>query len=123
MATLTNYNPNESCCDEDRHQAPVPNEFCRPNQVISRTFRPRSVGTGGGCGDGRGPGACPRRDAILMPHEIRTHRLATRTGTRPPHPLNPSPCPYRTEAAFFVITQFGCQHSLGAGVGMRGGDP
>jgi len=21
MATLTNYNPNGSCCDEDRHQA------------------------------------------------------------------------------------------------------
>ena|SRR5258706_7642371 len=23
MATLTNYNPNESCCDEDRHKAPT----------------------------------------------------------------------------------------------------
>jgi hypothetical protein len=23
-------------------------------------------------------------------------RLASRTGTRPPHPLHPSPCPYRT---------------------------
>src|SRR6266567_4676330 len=25
-----------------------------------------------------------------------THRIATRTGTRPPQPPNPAPCPYRT---------------------------
>ena len=39
--------------------------------------------------DGRGPGACPAREAILVPHISLIDRLAT----RPPHP--PAPCPYR----------------------------
>src|SRR5258706_3670621 len=34
-----------------------------------------------------------------------TGRTPTRTSTRPPHPLHPAPCPYRTP--------FGCQHSSG----------
>src|SRR5215510_5605375 len=58
---------------------------------------PRSVEIG--VDEGRGPCACPGRDAILMPHIPLMNRLATRTGTRPTHPLHPSPCPYREPLA------------------------
>src|SRR5258706_6006104 len=45
-------------------------EFYQPNEVRTENVR-----------------SCPGR-----PH---THRGATRTGTRPPHPLHAAPCPYR----------------------------
>src|SRR5579863_6306560 len=54
------------------------------------------VGAGGGCEDGRGPCACPRYHTIRWDGATQTNRTPTRTGTRPPHPLHPSPCPYRT---------------------------
>ena len=58
---------------------------------------PRPVGTRGGCGEGWGPCACPGGNAI-RPGSVRHEgRTATRTSTRPPHPPNPSPCPYRRE--------------------------
>src|SRR5713101_2891024 len=31
------------------------------------------------------------------------HLTPTRTSTRPPHPLHPAPCPYRTQDAHFPI--------------------
>src|SRR5713226_6022983 len=54
----------------------------------------RPVGTRGGCGAGgvlvlgatRSSGDCVEQ----------TGRTPTRTSTRPPHPLHPTPCPYRT---------------------------
>src|SRR5712691_6721912 len=76
MTTLTNYNLNESGCDEDRHQAP---SSTRPyplslqdvgdarGPLIPPVVRQHSVGTGGGCGEGRGPGACPRRGTYHWP--------------------------------------------------------
>ena len=62
-------------------------------------------------GDGRGPGACPRSGAIRWPHVIPTNRMTTRTGTRPPHPHRPTPCPYRCGRAFNRIPDFGCKCS------------
>src|SRR5260221_7822797 len=48
------------------------------------------VGTRGGCGAGWGQG-----DPVgtAWSKQVRT---PTRTSTRPPHPLHPAPCPYRT---------------------------
>jgi hypothetical protein len=70
----------------------------------------RPVGTRGGGGDGRGPCACPGS------HTIHQHegRIPRRTGTRPPRPLHPSPCPYRTRGSVSALTGFGRQHSLSA---------
>src|SRR5581483_872251 len=53
-------------------------------------------GTRGGCGVGRGPGACPRARYVIRcgHHETLTNYAATRTSTRPPHPPNRTPCPY-----------------------------
>src|SRR5579859_2152280 len=67
------------------------------------------VGTGGGCGDGRGPCACPRRNMIRLGFIRPTACTPTRTGTRPPHPLHPSPCPYRTRP--HIIPSFGRKYS------------
>jgi hypothetical protein len=79
-----------------RSQAPIPNEFCRPNTVMKRGLRP--VGTRG-CGEGmRGPCACPRGDTTMLPDGTPTNRAATRTSTRPPPIPTSAPCPYRTEA-------------------------
>src|SRR5947209_5603547 len=71
---------------------------------------PHLVGTGGGCEEGWGPCACPRAEATRWHYESRTNRVATRTGTRPPHPLSPSLCPYRTlgPLAALFISQFSC---------------
>src|SRR5260370_25231215 len=55
-----------------------------------------NVGTKGGCGAGWGPSAClvaTRSSGACVEHKGRT---PTRTSTRPPHPLHPAPCPYRT---------------------------
>src|SRR5712692_2038389 len=41
-----------------------------------------------------------------------TGRTPTRTSTRPPHPLHPAPCPYRTRA-FSIIPLFGYHNSSG----------
>jgi len=54
----------------------------------------RPVGTRGGCGDGRGPCACPAGQTIHQGEVRHAGRIPPRTGTRPPHPLLPSPCPY-----------------------------
>src|SRR5579859_2143447 len=58
------------------------------------TASPHPVGTRGGCEEGWGPCACPRRYTSRL-DIARTDRTCTRTGTRPPHPLNTAPCPYR----------------------------
>src|SRR5258706_1053166 len=58
---------------------------------------PRPVGTGGGAGWMWGPCACPRWDATVVPHGPLAHRMATRTGTRPPPSPTSAPCPYRTD--------------------------
>src|SRR5947209_18905541 len=57
---------------------------------------PSSVGTGGGCGEGWEPCACPRGHLIRWYAVTQRHCICTRTGTRPPHPLYPTPCPYST---------------------------
>ena len=44
----------------------TPNDLCQPNEVMTDNIRSRPVGTRGGCGEGRGPGACPRRNTILL---------------------------------------------------------
>ncbi len=72
-----------------------PDELCQPNLVITRTVRPRSVGTRGGCGAGWGPCACPRHNTIRPGFVRRSGHTPGRTSTRPPHPLHPAPCPYR----------------------------
>src|SRR5260370_6000723 len=54
------------------------------------------VGTRGGCGAGWGPGACPGGNASPWDSVRQDGRTPTRTSTRPPHPLHPAPCPYRT---------------------------
>src|SRR5262249_26449391 len=54
-----------------------------------------AVGTGGGCGEGWGPCACPGGHTMRWDSATQTDRTPTRTGTRPPHPPNPAPCPYR----------------------------
>src|SRR5579863_2934197 len=59
------------------------------------------VGIGSRWVDRRGPCACPRAGTILLLHHaIPPNRVATRTGTRPPHPLHPSPCPYSRPGRF-----------------------
>jgi len=50
----------------------------------------------GRCGDGRGPGACPRHHTIRVGSVRETSRTPARTSTRPPPPPHTSPCPYRT---------------------------
>src|SRR5215472_13178408 len=52
---------------------------------------PRPVGTGGGCGDGWGPCACPGGHTLRWDAVTPTERTRARTGTRPPHPPNPAP--------------------------------
>jgi hypothetical protein len=59
---------------------------------------PRPVGTRGGAGWMRGPGACPRWGVTILPHGTPTKRRATRTSTRPPPCPTSAPCPYRTQA-------------------------
>ena len=57
----------------------------------------RPVGTRGGCGEGRGPRACPGADEIASVWRRRQGpEPPPRTSTRPPHPYPSSPCPYRT---------------------------
>src|SRR5712692_797769 len=56
----------------------------------------RPVGTRGGCGAGRGPCACLVATRSIGDCVEQTGRTPTRTSTRPPHPLHPTPCPYRT---------------------------
>src|SRR5581483_7234828 len=85
--------------------SPAPNEICRSKPVMLQNARPRPVGTRGGCREGRGPCACPRHHAIpvgyndVPPDDV----PRTRTSTRPPHPLYPAPCPYRTEETLFPV--------------------
>src|SRR5579859_7775304 len=67
--------------------------------VIGRLRPWRPVGTGGGCGEGWGPCACPRGITIRSDFLRQKDHGPTRTGTRPPHPLRPSPCPYRWVAS------------------------
>src|SRR5713101_2340434 len=55
-----------------------------------------NVGTKGGCGAGWGPGACLVATRSSGDCVEQTGRTPTRTSTRPPHPLHPAPCPYRT---------------------------
>ncbi len=43
----------------------------------------------------RGPCACPRGRATIMPHGTQTNHTATRTSTRPPPFPTSAPCPYR----------------------------
>jgi hypothetical protein len=69
-----------------------PAELHRPNAAVRR---PRPVGTRGRCGDGWGPCACPRGSAIRLGSVRQDGHTPTRTSTRPPHPPNPAPCPYR----------------------------
>ncbi len=104
---------------------------------------PRPVGTRGGVRWMRGPGACPRWGATILPHGTPTNRRATRTSTRPPPCPTSAPCPYRTGTRAFPslvvqnqqdgaaplphsvvnihqergrhIPGFGCQHSSGGG--------
>jgi hypothetical protein len=39
----------------------------------------------------RGPCACPCWSATIMPDGTQANRVATRTNTRPSHPLHPAP--------------------------------
>ena len=82
----------------------------------SGRLRPgRPVGTRGGCGGGWGPCACPVGNAI-RPGSVRPDgRTPTRTSTRPPHPPNPTPCPYRTRAGVSRHSPVGRQTSSGRG--------
>jgi hypothetical protein len=100
---------------------PRPDDVCQPNGVIADSVRPRPVGTRGGCGDGRGPCACPADTAIRRGSVRHDGRTSTRTSTRPPHPLHPAPCPYRTKGtqaspsgphSFVTIHQDGGGHGL-----------
>src|SRR5579859_6188178 len=52
-----------------------------------------------------GPCACPRRYTICSGIVTHTDHTRTRSGTRPPHPLHLSPCPYSTLNAFFSALQ------------------
>src|SRR5581483_5505521 len=70
-----------------------PDEFFQSNRGMASL---RSVGTRGGCGEGRGPGACPAGSAIRLGCVNHDGRTSTRTSTRPLPPLPSSPCPYRT---------------------------
>jgi hypothetical protein len=56
----------------------------------------RPVGTRGGCGEGRGPGACPGGNTMRLGSVRPTGLIPPRTSTRPPHPPHSTPCPYRT---------------------------
>ncbi len=97
-----------------------PDKLCHPNRVMGGR-ESSSVGT-------RGPCACPCWSATIMPHGTQANRIATRTSTRPPHPLHPAPCPYRTGPRTLLhsvgkihqdgavrIAAFGCQISSGQG--------
>src|SRR5581483_5494502 len=45
----------------------------------------------------RGPCACPGWGGLALASDaMPTDRIRPRTSTRPPHPPNPAPCPYRT---------------------------
>jgi TnsA endonuclease N terminal len=57
---------------------------------------------------GWGPCACPPRQNGSPLLSKRTGGPTERTGTRPPHPLHPTPCPYRTWLPFFFSPQ-GCR--------------
>src|SRR5947208_1965717 len=65
-------------------------------KIGNRDPRVLAVGTRGGCGDGRGPCACPRHHMRRLGSVRSTGRTPDRTSTRPPHPPHPSPCPYST---------------------------
>src|SRR5579863_4582399 len=78
-----------------------PDDLCQPNRRMAGYVRSRPVGTRGGRGDGWGPCACPGHNTIRWGFVRQTGRLPTRTSTRPPHPPDPTPCPYRTEAGRF----------------------
>src|ERR1700680_2249513 len=81
--------------------------------------RSHPVGTRGGCEEGWGPCACPRGNRIRLGSVRPDGHTPTRTSTRPPHPPNPAPCPYRTVGTLAShcvrITPFGRQNSLGRG--------
>ena|SRR6266851_2868645 len=83
-------------------------EWCGPVLLVfhdqtRECAGPRPVGTRGGCGAGWGPGACPPRSSMRWGSVRQDGRTRTRTSTRPPHPLHPTPCPYRTRDAHFPI--------------------
>ena len=67
---------------------------------MNGNVRRRSVGTRGGCGEGWGPCACARANAIPLGfHDVPQDDMnPTRTSTRLPHPPHPAPCPYKTGA-------------------------
>src|SRR5579859_1085026 len=56
-------------------------------------YIPNSVGTGGWV-EALCLSSLPHNPHALF-YKNQAIRMATRTGTRPPHPLFPSPCPYR----------------------------
>src|SRR5690348_16783914 len=72
----------------------------------NRTATPASVGTGGACEEGWGPGACPCCHLVRWFSVKPNESTLTRTGTRPPHPPHPSPCPYRWDASALLYGQF-----------------
>ena len=57
---------------------------------------PLAVGTRGRVERMRGPCACPRQDATLVPHIPLMNPMASRTSTRPPPIPASTPCPYLT---------------------------
>jgi hypothetical protein len=73
MATLTNSNPNESCCHQDRHKAPA------STQPFPLSLQDRGL---------------PLPDSVVKVHQEGSG--ASRTGTRPPLIPTSAPCPYRT---------------------------
>src|SRR5438046_260010 len=62
---------------------------------------PRPVGTGGGVGWLRGPGACPGGNTMRQGFVRHEGRIPTRTGTRPPVPTG------RGDASTPVIRKVG----------------
>src|SRR6266446_8386199 len=93
-------------------------EWCGPvllvlNDQPRECACPRPVGTRGGCGAGWGPGACPPRSSIRWGSVRQDGRTRTRTSTRPPHPLHPAPCPYRTRDAHVPIRLSNIIRTLG----------
>src|SRR5581483_527917 len=52
-----------------------------------------------------------RRGFMILPGSL----PRMRTSTRPPHPPNPTPCPYRTEVRHDTIPCSGQQYSSGTG--------
>src|SRR6266436_4155808 len=75
----------------------------RSDGAIPRFDCQTSLGTRGGCGATRSSGDCVEQPG----------RTPTRTSTRPPHPLHPAPCPYRTRDAHFPIRSSNIIRTLG----------